>query len=66
MATIETGLDRGRSADTPSEMPWEGWKDILWRTYAEFDRPRVRARLAGTARTCMEFAARAPRRGPEG
>jgi membrane protein len=23
---------RGRSADTPTEIPSKGWKDILWRT----------------------------------
>src|SRR5438874_11094797 len=27
----ETG--RGRSAETPSEIPASGWKDILWRVY---------------------------------
>ena len=46
MAPIEA-LDRGRSADTPSEMPWEGWKDILWRTYAEFATDRITLIAAG-------------------
>src|SRR5437764_14529872 len=25
--------DRGRLADTPSDIPAAGWKDILWRVY---------------------------------
>jgi len=47
MATIEARLDRGRSADTPSEMPWEGWKDIFWRTYTEFAADRITLIAAG-------------------
>ena len=27
--------DRGRSADRPSEIPALGWRDILWRTWAQ-------------------------------
>jgi membrane protein len=27
---------RGREADHPSEIPLRGWKDILWRSWAEF------------------------------
>ena len=27
----ETERDRGRAAETPSEVPVKGWKDILWR-----------------------------------
>jgi hypothetical protein len=26
---------RGRHADTPWQIPWRGWKDILWRTYQQ-------------------------------
>ena len=25
---------RGRHASAPWQIPWAGWKDILWRTYA--------------------------------
>ncbi len=32
--TLEPG--RGRAAPTPHHIPWRGWKDVLWRTYREF------------------------------
>jgi membrane protein len=32
---------RGRSADQPSGIPWRGWKDILWRTYAQISADRL-------------------------
>lgn len=38
---------RGRSAETPSEVPARGWKDILWRTWEEVQRDRVLAVAAG-------------------
>ncbi len=38
---------RGRSADTPTEIPAQGWKDILWRTYEEFGKDRVMSVAAG-------------------
>ncbi|MBB3017264.1 membrane protein [Microvirga lupini] len=38
---------RGRSADTPTEIPSKGWKDILWRTYEEFGKDRVMSVAAG-------------------
>jgi membrane protein len=38
---------RGRSADTPTEIPSTGWKDILWRTYEEFGKDRVMSVAAG-------------------
>src|SRR5688500_13399472 len=44
-AAIESG--RGRRADTPSKIPWEGWKDILWRTWAEFSADRITLIAAG-------------------
>ncbi len=47
MATIDAGLDRGRYATTPSEMPVEGWKDILWRVQAEFFADRIMLIAAG-------------------
>jgi membrane protein len=47
MATIDAGFDRGRSANTPSEMTFEGWKDILWRVYNEFLADRITLIAAG-------------------
>jgi membrane protein len=44
-AAAEKG--RGRSADTPTEIPARGWKDILWRTYEEFNKDRVMSVAAG-------------------
>ncbi len=32
---------RGRRARHPLQIPWAGWKDILWRTYAEMFSDRV-------------------------
>lgn len=34
--TEETDHDqRGRRARSPTQIPWKGWKDILWRVYGE-------------------------------
>jgi len=38
---------RGRQADAPTEIPARGWKDILWRTYEEFQKDRVMSVAAG-------------------
>ncbi|MBV9862524.1 MAG: YihY/virulence factor BrkB family protein [Alphaproteobacteria bacterium] len=38
---------RGRDADTPSEIPPRGWKDILWRLYDEFNKDRILAVAGG-------------------
>lgn len=38
---------RGRQADTPTEIPVKGWKDILWRTYEEFNADRLMSVAAG-------------------
>jgi membrane protein len=38
---------RGRHAQSPLEMPWTGWKDILWRTYGEIGDDRLMAIAAG-------------------
>lgn len=38
---------RGREAETPTEIPARGWKDILWRTYEEFGKDRVTSVAAG-------------------
>jgi len=41
----ETG--RGRSAETPSEIPALGWKDILWRVYRGISENRILLVAAG-------------------
>src|SRR4051794_38650938 len=33
--------DRGRLADTPSDIPAAGWKDILWRVYENIGKDRI-------------------------
>src|SRR5215212_127482 len=38
---------RGRLADTPSDIPAAGWKDILWRVYENIGKDRVVALAAG-------------------
>lgn len=50
MTTTTDGISdqgRGRDADTPSQMTWTGWKDILWRVYSEFSEDRVTLIAAG-------------------
>nr|WP_307192829.1 YihY/virulence factor BrkB family protein [Methylobacterium gregans] len=39
--------ERGRQADTPSEIPAKGWKDIAIRLYQEFNRDRILLVAAG-------------------
>ncbi|MBY0226912.1 MAG: YihY/virulence factor BrkB family protein [Hyphomicrobium sp.] len=41
------GADRGRRADRPSELGTLGWRDVLWRTYAEFSDDRILMIAAG-------------------
>jgi membrane protein len=38
---------RGRSAITPAEIPWPGWKDILLRLYQRISRDRILLIAAG-------------------
>lgn len=38
---------RGRLAGSPPEIPPDGWKDVLWRTWHEFNRDRVMAIAGG-------------------
>src|SRR4051812_33335271 len=38
---------RGRHASAPWQIPWVGWKDILWRTYARIGDDRLLAVAAG-------------------
>jgi membrane protein len=45
MRALEVG--RGRHAVSPHEIPWRGWKDVLWRTYAQIQEDRLLAISAG-------------------
>ncbi len=38
---------RGRGARYPWQIPWAGWKDILWRTYEQITEDRLLAVAAG-------------------
>jgi membrane protein len=38
---------RGRDARKPWNIPWQGWKDILWRTYEQAGEDRLLAVAAG-------------------
>ena len=38
---------RGRRATAPWEIPWAGWKDVLWRIYASVNDNRLLAVAAG-------------------
>ncbi|OYX31380.1 MAG: hypothetical protein B7Y99_10345, partial [Caulobacterales bacterium 32-69-10] len=40
---------RGRAAEHPAHIPLRGWKDIAWRTWAEFNNDRVPAVAGGVA-----------------
>lgn len=44
-----TDSDRGRSADRPSDMPAAGWRDILWRVWAQIGEDNVSIVAAGVA-----------------
>jgi membrane protein len=39
--------DRGRHSSTPLQIPWPGWKDVLWRTYEQINDDRLLAIAAG-------------------
>jgi membrane protein len=38
---------RGRRSSNPFQIPWAGWKDILWRTYQQINDDRLLATAAG-------------------
>jgi membrane protein len=38
---------RGRRSHNPLQIPWAGWKDILWRTYVRIGDDRLLATAAG-------------------
>src|SRR6476620_3084924 len=40
-------VGRGRDAKAPWQIPWRGWKDILWRTYEQVGEDRLLAVAAG-------------------
>jgi membrane protein len=40
---------RGRHALHPLQIPWAGWKDILWRTYSEMQSDRLLSIAGGVA-----------------
>jgi membrane protein len=40
---------RGRHAEHPLQIPWAGWKDILWRTYRETFADRIPSIAGGVA-----------------
>ena len=44
---VAAQADRGREAQTPSEIPARGWKDILWRIYQNISDDRVVLVAAG-------------------
>jgi len=44
---VAAQADRGREAQTPSEIPARGWKDILWRIYQNISEDRVVLVAAG-------------------
>lgn len=37
----------GRDSSSPLQIPWAGWKDILWRTYVRIGEDRLLATAAG-------------------
>jgi membrane protein len=39
--------EHGRLSNTPFQIPWTGWKDILWRTYVRTGEDRLLAIAAG-------------------
>lgn len=43
------GEERGRSAESPKEIPKKGWKDILWRTKEEMTEDNLSIVAAGVA-----------------
>jgi membrane protein len=47
IAELEPG--RGRQARSPAQIPAAGWKDILWRTWSEFNDDQITNVAAGVA-----------------
>ena len=40
---------RGRDATSPGAIPMRGWRDVLWRTWSEFNKDRAPAVAAGVS-----------------
>ena len=40
---------RGRGAETPSEIPSSGWRDVLWRVWDQIDKDNISIIAAGVA-----------------
>ena len=47
MADTVDDKGRGRAAQTPSAIPFLGWKDVAWRLYEEFTQDRIMLIAAG-------------------
>lgn len=47
--TAVESVDRGRAAESPTEIPAEGWKDVLARVKAESKQDRIMLLSAGVA-----------------
>jgi membrane protein len=47
IATAIAQHGRGRRSGNPLQIPWTGWKDILWRTYVRTGEDRLLATAAG-------------------
>ena len=47
LSTTREGRNRGRAAETPSQIPKAGWKDILIRTWKEFSDDQIAMISAG-------------------
>jgi membrane protein len=43
--------ERGRSAESPAQIPARGWKDVLWRVYEQISEDRVTLVAAGVTVT---------------
>lgn len=48
-AATETGPASGRHATRPSDIPWRGWRHVIYRTYLEMISDRVSLIAAGCA-----------------
>jgi hypothetical protein len=54
---------QGHHPASPFQIPWAGWKQILWRTYARINEDRLLAIAAGyfrRSRRWFRFAACSP------
>ncbi len=47
LRTAMREADRGRFADRPSDIPWRGWFDVVWRVYLQLSHDHVMLVAAG-------------------